>query len=57
MRSTPLPFLALLLACAPERAREAAAPVWHAELIATVGADSGENSFASVRSLIFAPTG
>ena len=59
MHCTPILLapLAILLACAPEHPREAAAPVWHAELLATVGADSGESAFASVRSLIFAPSG
>jgi len=59
MRSRSLPLLALatLLGCASERPADPGAPVWHAEQVAEIGADSGTGSFVSVRSILFSPAG
>jgi hypothetical protein len=59
MRSfTLLLALPLLGACRTGTAgADDATPPWHAEAIVTIGSDSGEASFASVRSLLFAKNG
>jgi len=54
-----LPTLLLpLLACGTADGHPGdSAPVWRATEVATIGADSGDASFASVRSLLFAKNG
>jgi hypothetical protein len=54
----PLYLLPLLTACGPGEARSTdTTPVWHAEKVVTIGGDSGDASFLSVRSLLFAKDG
>lgn len=52
------PFLIVAAACAPRPdTPTSTAPVWAATEVATIGADSGDASFASVRSLLYSRRG
>jgi hypothetical protein len=53
-----LPLLLATAACVPRaEAPASAAPAWTATPVATIGTDSGETSFTSIRSLLFSPQG
>jgi len=58
MRRLLLPALLPLLACSSGDTRATdTTPAWRAEAVATIGSDSGDASFAGVRSLLFGKGG